>query len=176
MLRDDQTWATPSLLFKISLWNLHSKTSPSLLSVFPLKTNSLKFVYFLPKPKENVSAKYLPLLFLSSPVSHHLLPCASFRRHVILSNHHHGRATGAHHTFVSEAPWEVSPHAIGFLNRELPHGYLRALYLQRNTTCGNMREPTPNGGSTISHVTYVTKQSKIPSMSIIDYYSKSAIW
>ena len=107
MLRDDQTWATPSLLFKISLWNLHSKTSPSLLPVFPLKTNSLKSVYFLPKPKKNVSAKYLPLLFLSSPVSHHLLPCAFFRRHVILSNHHHGRAAGAHHTFVSEAPWEV---------------------------------------------------------------------
>ena len=109
MLRDDQTWATPPLLFKISLRNLHSKTSTSLPSVFPLKTNSLKSIYFPPKPKENVSTKYLSLLFLSSPVSHHLLPYASFRRHVILSNQYHGRATSAHHTSISKAPWEVSP-------------------------------------------------------------------
>ena len=48
-------------------------------------------------------------LFLSSPASHHPLHCASSCQNVALSNHHHGRAVDAHHTYAHGASREASP-------------------------------------------------------------------
>ena len=140
----------PSVDTEYALFSLHSlacppRDLPKKISPSPNRIHAPPPV-FLQRLNEYPYLKYLFPVSVS-PTSHHLLHCASFRRHAILSNHHHGRVVGAYHTFVHGASWEVPFHVAGFLNHESPCGSLRAFHLQRKQPV-EMQKKKPEMGST----------------------------
>ena len=100
--------------------------SCSSFSLQPSKKIFLKLATQKPSPISSQNLSFFPLrlqfalprkpppLFLSSPASHHLLHCAPFRRHVILSNYHHGQPC----SLLSPCSWSFSRKGPPYLKNE----------------------------------------------------------